>query len=47
MNYSGCKRILSAEKLNLRGDILVPGAFEIPFAIKKYWEETKQSGQTT
>jgi len=41
--YSGCKRILSAEKANLRGDILVPGAFEIPFAIKKYWEKTKQS----
>ncbi|HEY4154510.1 MAG TPA: 6,7-dimethyl-8-ribityllumazine synthase [Puia sp.] len=41
--YSGCKKKLFAEKANLVGDILVPGAFEIPFAIKKYWEETKHS----
>ncbi len=41
--YAGSKRILTAEKANLTGDLLVPGAFEIPFAIKKYWEETKHA----
>jgi 6,7-dimethyl-8-ribityllumazine synthase len=39
--HAGCTRILSAEKATLRDDILVPGAFEIPFAIKKYWDETR------
>jgi 6,7-dimethyl-8-ribityllumazine synthase len=41
--YAGCKKILSEEKAVLAGDILVPGAFEISFAIKKYWEETKHA----
>ena len=41
--YAGCTKILAAEKATLAGDILVPGAFEIPFAIKKYWDETKGS----
>ena len=41
--YAGCKKILSAGKANLSGDLLVPGAFEIPFAIKKYWEEAKHN----
>ena len=41
--YAGCKKILSEEKAVLAGDILVPGAFEISFAIKKYWEETKRT----
>lgn len=40
--HAGCLKILSEEKAVLTADILVPGAFEIPFAIKKYWEETKR-----
>ncbi len=34
--FAGCKKILEAIKIEFR-DILVPGAFEIPFAIKKCW----------
>jgi 6,7-dimethyl-8-ribityllumazine synthase len=41
--YAGCKKILSTQKVNLAADLLVPGAFEIPFAIKKYWEASKQT----
>lgn len=41
--YAGCNKVLQAEKAHLLNDIIVPGAFEIPFAIKKYWEETKSS----
>ena len=37
--FSGCKKILEKGNINFR-DILVPGAFEIPFAIKKYWERS-------
>jgi len=39
--FAGCKKILEAEKINFR-DIRVPGAFEIPFTIKKYWEQSKK-----
>jgi 6,7-dimethyl-8-ribityllumazine synthase len=35
--FSGCKKILEAEKIDIL-DFRVPGAFEIPFAIKKYWD---------
>ncbi|MEO5681064.1 MAG: 6,7-dimethyl-8-ribityllumazine synthase [Chitinophagaceae bacterium] len=34
----GCTRILAAEKIEKVKIITVPGAFEIPFAIKSYWE---------
>jgi len=37
---SGCIKILQEHKVN-HLVITVPGAFEIPFAIKKYWEDTK------
>ena len=37
--YAGVKKILEREKVNLL-DFRVPGAFEIPFAIKKYWTHT-------
>jgi 6,7-dimethyl-8-ribityllumazine synthase len=37
--FAGCKKILEKNKIAFR-DLLVPGAFEIPFAIKKYWEAT-------
>jgi 6,7-dimethyl-8-ribityllumazine synthase len=35
--FSGCKKILQENKIAFR-DFLVPGAFEIPFAIKKIWD---------
>src|ERR1700681_2690433 len=37
--FAGCKKILETEKIEFR-DVLVPGAFEIPFAIRKYWEQS-------
>jgi len=37
--FAGCKKILNKENIAFR-DILVPGAFEIPFAIKKCWESS-------
>ena len=39
--FAGCKKILEGEKIDFR-DIRVPGAFEIPFTIKKYWEQSKK-----
>ncbi len=40
--FSGCRKILQEQKIEFR-DYLVPGAFEIPFAIKKYWDATKKN----
>lgn len=37
--FAGCKKILVANKIEFR-DFLVPGAFEIPFAIKNCWNHT-------
>ncbi|MGG9962535.1 6,7-dimethyl-8-ribityllumazine synthase [Ferruginibacter sp. SUN106] len=37
---AGCIKILDENKSNHR-TIVVPGAFEIPFAIKSYWEAHK------
>jgi len=37
---AGCIKILQEQNVNHQV-ITVPGAFEIPFAIKKYWEDTK------
>ncbi|HXB30121.1 MAG TPA: 6,7-dimethyl-8-ribityllumazine synthase [Puia sp.] len=37
--FTGCKKILEANKIEFL-DLRVPGAFEIPFAIKYYWEKT-------
>jgi 6,7-dimethyl-8-ribityllumazine synthase len=39
--FAGCKKILEKEKIDFL-DFRVPGAFEIPFAIKKYWELTNK-----
>ena len=39
--FKGAKKILEQEKIDFL-DIRVPGAFEIPFAIKKYWESAKK-----
>ncbi len=36
----GCKKILNDHHVN-HGVISVPGAFEIPFAIKNYWDAHK------
>ena len=36
----GCNKILDELKVQHK-TILVPGAFEIPFAIKRYWEQYK------
>ena len=37
---AGCKKILVDHKVQ-HMSITVPGAFEIPFTIKKYWEQHK------
>jgi len=37
---AGCLQVLQQHNVNHKL-ITVPGAFEIPFAIKKYWEATK------
>jgi 6,7-dimethyl-8-ribityllumazine synthase len=37
--FAGCKKILEANKIDFL-DFRVPGAFEIPFAIKYYWEQS-------
>jgi 6,7-dimethyl-8-ribityllumazine synthase len=37
--FEGCRKILVREKIECL-DFRVPGAFEIPFAIKKYWEQS-------
>jgi 6,7-dimethyl-8-ribityllumazine synthase len=39
--FAGCKKILEAGKIEMH-DFRVPGAFEIPFAIKKLWEQSKK-----
>jgi 6,7-dimethyl-8-ribityllumazine synthase len=36
--FAGCKKILESERIEFL-DFRVPGAVEIPFAIKKYWEQ--------
>jgi 6,7-dimethyl-8-ribityllumazine synthase len=37
--FAGCKKILEKEKIGFH-DFRVPGAFEIPFAIKKFWDQS-------
>jgi 6,7-dimethyl-8-ribityllumazine synthase len=39
----GCKKKLSESAVKKVQIITVPGAFEIPFAIKKYWERNKKT----
>jgi 6,7-dimethyl-8-ribityllumazine synthase len=36
----GCKEILQKQKVKKVITITVPGCFEIPFAVKSYWEKT-------
>lgn len=40
----GCTRVLAAQKVDNVQIITVPGAFEIPFAIKSYWEAKQATG---
>ena len=40
--FAGCKRVLNAQKIEFQ-DIQIPGAFEIPFSIKKFWNLTKKN----
>lgn len=37
---AGCIKVLQENKVN-HSTIMVPGAFEIPFAVKNYWEAHK------
>src|SRR6185369_14469882 len=39
--FAGCKRILQDAKVDFC-DIIVSGAFEIPFAVKKCWDNSKK-----
>jgi 6,7-dimethyl-8-ribityllumazine synthase len=40
--YDGCKKILDTNGIKFV-DIIVPGAFEIPFTIKNYWHLSKKN----
>ena len=42
--FAGCKKILESGKIEWQ-DYRVPGAFEIPFAIKKYWNQAGKKNQ--
>jgi 6,7-dimethyl-8-ribityllumazine synthase len=39
--FAGCKKNLQEAKISII-DIVVPGAFEIPFAIKQFWDHSKK-----
>jgi 6,7-dimethyl-8-ribityllumazine synthase len=39
--FAGCRKILEAAKITVI-DVIVPGAFEIPFAVKRYWDQSKK-----
>jgi 6,7-dimethyl-8-ribityllumazine synthase len=38
---AGCRRVLAEQKIGSVTTVTVPGAFEIPFGIKAYWESAK------
>lgn len=42
----GCTRVLAQQAVANVKIITVPGAFEIPFAIKRYWEAKNGSAET-
>lgn len=42
---AGCERILKEHKVSKLCKVVVPGAFELPFAVKQYWESTKGTGK--
>lgn len=39
---NGCRRILETAQVKKIITLVVPGCFEIPFAIKNYWDKTEQ-----
>jgi 6,7-dimethyl-8-ribityllumazine synthase len=41
----GCREYLAANKVKKIITITVPGAFEIPFAIKNYWEISRRKNK--
>lgn len=42
---AGCERSLAQYNVSKVTKIKVPGAFELPFACKQYWERTQNTGQ--
>lgn len=42
---AGCERTLKENKVTKLCKVVVPGAFELPFAVKQYWESTKGTGK--
>jgi 6,7-dimethyl-8-ribityllumazine synthase len=42
----GCKRVLQKQKVKKVITLTVPGCFEIPFAIKNYWEKAGKKKAT-
>jgi 6,7-dimethyl-8-ribityllumazine synthase len=42
---AGCERTLQHYKVSRAVKLQVPGAFELPFACRQYWEATKGTGQ--
>lgn len=42
---AGCERSLAEYKISRIAKVQVPGAFELPFACKQYWERTKGTGR--
>ena len=41
---AGCDRSLAEYKVSKVAKVKVPGAFELPFACKQYWERTQGTG---
>ncbi|MCW3465620.1 6,7-dimethyl-8-ribityllumazine synthase [Chitinophaga nivalis] len=42
---AGSEKALAQYKVTRSNKIIVPGAFELPFACKQYWEATKGTGK--
>lgn len=40
---AGCDRSLAQYNVSKVSKVIVPGAFELPFACKQYWERTKDT----
>ncbi|GAA0565612.1 6,7-dimethyl-8-ribityllumazine synthase [Chitinophaga japonensis] len=41
---AGCERALARYNISRINKVQVPGAFELPFACRQYWEATKGTG---
>jgi 6,7-dimethyl-8-ribityllumazine synthase len=42
---AGCERSLAQYNVSKVSKVVVPGAFELPFACKQYWERTQNTGK--